>query len=139
MTYGWALLIVIVVIGALFYAGVLNPSNVAPTSCILPAGFSCHSYKLDSTGKLHLTMGQATGKAVTITGIACSTNAAAGVTATSVTIENGRSASVTGSGVQCDTVAGRDIYRGKIIFTYTKSGSDIIYRGEGDLAARRES
>jgi hypothetical protein len=41
MTYGWAILVVLVVIGALAYFGVLNPQSFLPKRCTLSAGFSC--------------------------------------------------------------------------------------------------
>ena len=50
MTYGWAILVVLIAIGALAYFGVLNPSRFLPESCTLIAGFSCDSSKVTSTG-----------------------------------------------------------------------------------------
>ena len=35
MTYGWAILVVLIVIGALAYFGVLNPQNLLPEKCTL--------------------------------------------------------------------------------------------------------
>jgi hypothetical protein len=40
-TYGWALLVILVMIGALVYFGVLNPSKALPTKCLVPPGFDC--------------------------------------------------------------------------------------------------
>jgi uncharacterized protein (UPF0333 family) len=44
MTYGWALLVVLVAIGALAFFGVLNPGQFLPDQCTLFAGLSCLSY-----------------------------------------------------------------------------------------------
>ena len=44
MTYGWALLVVLVAIGALAFFGVLNPSKFLPNSCTLAPGFSCTDF-----------------------------------------------------------------------------------------------
>ncbi len=41
MTYGWAIMVVLVVIGALGYFGVLNPSRFIPEKCDISIGFSC--------------------------------------------------------------------------------------------------
>jgi len=71
MTYGWAILVIIIVIAVLFYIGVLNPRNVTPTSCTFPPGISCASFKLVDDGTLYLTIGQATGKRINVTGILC--------------------------------------------------------------------
>ena len=60
MTYGWAILVIIIVIAVLFYIGVLNPRNVTPTVCNFPPGISCSSFKLTSPdGQLYLIIGQA--------------------------------------------------------------------------------
>ena len=39
MTYGWAILVVLIALGALFYLGVFSPST--PNRCELPAPFVC--------------------------------------------------------------------------------------------------
>ena len=41
MTYGWAFLIILVVIGAFIYFDVLNPSRLVGESCTFPAGINC--------------------------------------------------------------------------------------------------
>src|SRR3989344_9344575 len=45
MTYGWALLVVLIAIGALAFFGVLNPSKFLPNSCSLAPGFACNDFK----------------------------------------------------------------------------------------------
>ena len=44
MTYGWAILVVLVAIGALAYFGVLNPSRFLPNSCTITPGVSCDDF-----------------------------------------------------------------------------------------------
>ena len=44
MTYGWALLVVLVAIGALAFFGVLNPAQFLPSSCTLFPGLSCSEF-----------------------------------------------------------------------------------------------
>ncbi|NYZ78872.1 hypothetical protein H0N99_01875, partial [Candidatus Micrarchaeota archaeon] len=55
MTYGWAILIIMVVLAVLFYLGVLNPP--IPEQCVFPAGITCISSKLNTTGGLTLLIG----------------------------------------------------------------------------------
>ena len=50
MTYGWAILVVLVAIGALAYFGVLSPARFLPSSCQLQSGVSCDSYKVATNG-----------------------------------------------------------------------------------------
>ena len=44
MTYGWAILVVLIVIGALAYFGVLNPQSLLPEKCTLQTGFNCRNH-----------------------------------------------------------------------------------------------
>ena len=44
MTYGWAILVVMIVIGALAYFGVLNPTIMLPEKCTLQMGLYCKDH-----------------------------------------------------------------------------------------------
>jgi uncharacterized protein (UPF0333 family) len=48
-TYGWAFMVILVMIGALAYFGVLNPQNIVPDQCSVTSGFSCDNYIVDVT------------------------------------------------------------------------------------------
>src|SRR3989338_8439139 len=48
MTYGWAILVVLIVIGALAYFGILNPSILLPEKCTLQMGLYCKDHRIDS-------------------------------------------------------------------------------------------
>jgi hypothetical protein len=41
MTYGWAFLVILIMIGALAYFGVLNPSKLLPDKCMFGSPFMC--------------------------------------------------------------------------------------------------
>lgn len=49
MTYGWALLVVLIAIGALAFFGVLNPSKFLPNSCTVAPGFACTDFAASAT------------------------------------------------------------------------------------------
>ena len=49
MTYGWAILVVLLAIAALAYFGVLNPGKYLPSSCTLGTGLSCTDFKVDAS------------------------------------------------------------------------------------------
>ncbi len=49
MTYGWALLVVLVAIGALAFFGVLNPGQFLPDQCTMFSGLSCTTYFADAS------------------------------------------------------------------------------------------
>ena len=46
MTYGWAILAVLVAIGALSYFGIMSPSKYFPEKCIFPAGVHCKDFRV---------------------------------------------------------------------------------------------
>jgi len=45
MTYGWALLVVLIAIAALAFFGLLNPSNFLPEKCTFSSGLGCIDYR----------------------------------------------------------------------------------------------
>ena len=49
MTYGWAILAVTVVIGALVYFGIFSPRNLLPETCSFPSELSCVGKALASS------------------------------------------------------------------------------------------
>jgi len=51
MTYGWAILVVLIVIGALAYFGVLNPQRLLPERCTFPTGISCRDHIASASGE----------------------------------------------------------------------------------------
>ncbi len=46
MTYGWAILVVLIAIGALAYFGVLNPGRYLPSSCTISNQIGCNEFKV---------------------------------------------------------------------------------------------
>ena len=68
MTYGWAILVVLVVIGALAYFGVLNPTILLPEKCLLETGLECKDWAISSTApNIRLSIGNSKGKEINIT------------------------------------------------------------------------
>ena len=49
MTYGWALLAVLIVIGALAYLGVLDPTILIPERCTIAAPLNCEDFVVSAT------------------------------------------------------------------------------------------
>ena len=47
-TYGWAFLVILVMISALGYFGILNPDRFLPERCNVPSNFACEEYALSS-------------------------------------------------------------------------------------------
>ena len=49
-TYGWAFLVILVMIGALGYFGILSPGNFLPQRCNVGPEFSCDEYQVTQPG-----------------------------------------------------------------------------------------
>ncbi len=94
MTYGWALLVVLVAIGALAFFGVLNPGQFLPSTCTITPGIACTDFKVtatDVTVNLQNGMGKNL-KDVTLSVAGCETNG------TLDPLSDGGSGTITSSG-----------------------------------------
>ncbi|MDE1762093.1 MAG: hypothetical protein KGH59_01550 [Candidatus Micrarchaeota archaeon] len=75
MTYGWAILIIAVVLGALFSLGIFSSGSLLGTACVAGPGFFCQSPVLAgpgaTAGNLSMTLGQSTGSTFYNVGLGC--------------------------------------------------------------------
>jgi hypothetical protein len=157
MTYGWAILIIMVVLAVLFYLGVLNPP--VPSQCTFPAGISCISTKLGNIGgNLTLVIGQGVGHTIVITGVNCSNNMTTGFSPmvtyigstaaapVNITMNSGSQATIASPtstlNTTCQGVSGATIggtYVGKIYINYTEVDTGINHIVVGSYTAKYES
>ena len=82
MTYGWALLVVLVAIGALAFFGVLNPGQFLPSSCTITPGISCDDFTA-SASQVQVVLRNGMGDSLTsvaliVDGASCSQTGTAG-------------------------------------------------------------
>ena len=49
-TYGWAFLVILIMIGTLAYFGILSPSKLLPNRCNMGSEFQCLDYQLSESG-----------------------------------------------------------------------------------------
>ncbi len=76
MTYGWAILIIAVVLASLFSLGVFNSgASAASGACSTRVGYLCSNPVLLSNGLLSTTIGSS--HPITVTGVACSSGSSA--------------------------------------------------------------
>jgi uncharacterized protein (UPF0333 family) len=126
MTYGWAILVVLIAIGALAYFGVLNPSRFLPASCTLMPGLSCESFKVDATG---LTMNVRNGMGSDLTnvtiGVPAGATNCAGASSAADDLNDGASATFT---VACVPTGSR--FKEDLTITYTENGLDHTRTGQ---------
>jgi hypothetical protein len=168
MTYGWAILIIMVVLAVLFYLGILNPGRLTPSQCTFSAGISCTTYKLKTTSSnLTLQIGQGIGKTMKVQGVYCGSNQTSSYSPPminysispneNVTITSGASAYIAGDDKTGDTgksiaVTCRDpngavptttsvdsLYIGKIYINYTEVETGMTRIAVGTLTTKYEA
>ncbi len=69
-TYGWALLVIGVMIGAISYFGILDPSTLTPSSCTTGAELRCMDYTI-TDGHAKVLFRQTVGKTIYIQEVSC--------------------------------------------------------------------
>ncbi len=131
MTYGWAILIVAVVLGALYSLGIFNGSNFLGGTCVAAPGYLCSNPLLATDGTLSLTYGYQ-GPNVTVVGFACTNTTTAPssfASSGSSNLEPGQEESVS---VSCPLPSGATIgtpYSGYLWVEYDQAGqSNLIAR-----------
>ena len=127
----------LVVIAVLFYLGVLSPADSSVKSCVFPAGFTCADFDVDSSGKLFLDLGQATGKMVTVTAIGCSVNSSPSVWySPGVVIASGSHAwlNLNQNGTPCEGASGSS-FKGSVVINYSIPGSGLSRSVRGTITA----
>ena len=67
-TYGWAFLIILIMIGTLAYFGILNPGNILPNRCTFGSEFQCLDYQLQ-TAQLKLRLKSSVGEPIDVSSI----------------------------------------------------------------------
>ena len=130
MTYGWAILVVLVAIGALAYFGVLSPDKFLPARCTLQAGIACLDHKATATG-LTVVLQNSIGFDVTVDNIkatACNATGSQGI------MTNG--AKLGPLTLVCVNPGSK--YSGQLNITYTITDTQIQHNNVGDITTRIE-
>ena len=158
MTYGWAILVVLVAIGALAYFGVLSPDQFLPAKCQLPSGLACTDFVInDAAETITLVIRNGIGfdisdleLAIDGPGTACDTavvdagsglNDDCGIVANCVTglcpLANGDMCTFR---VTCDalTPVPSGKFRGDITITYVNQDTGLTHNVEGTIIGRAE-
>lgn len=145
MTYSWAILVMLGVVAALFYLGILNPQQMAPNSLNFPGGFSAHDFKVESTGgaagNLTLDLGQGIGKSIELTGIACTNSASEPSNPSNlanVSIEPGEHKLIADNNITCTGASNGQYYQGKVYIWYRIADTTPDHRIVGDLSYKVE-
>tara|TARA_Y100000310_G_scaffold338559_1_gene428537 strand:- start:260 stop:703 length:444 start_codon:yes stop_codon:yes gene_type:complete len=121
MTYGWAILVVLVAIGALAYFGVLSPEQFLPEKCLISSGSGlfCEDFSASGTTVTVRVKNMLT-DTVTLTSVGLT---ATGETCTDYTTSTAITADSTADiPVTCSTLASGDKVKADLSITFSKSG-----------------
>ena len=155
-TYAWAFLVILIMIGALAYFGVLNPSALLPERCSLGSELECRDFKLDATnGAVVIKLVNSVGESISITKIEtksegttkldCPTvtaETATGPIALPYTVSQGNQGDFTLAGCELTLWADAGFtvgQKGKVDITVTyntvRSGANFPHQIKGDIFA----
>ena len=134
MTYGWAILVVLVAIGALAYFGVLSPDKFLPSKCTLQSGIACLDHKA-TAASLVLSVQNSLGRDITVDRITAQQCTAQGTGAVGsvTTLSNGASTQFT---FVCANLGSK--YNGQANITYTITDTNIQHTNQGQVTTRIE-
>jgi len=144
MTYGWAILVVLVAVGALAYFGVLNPGKFLPSSCTIGPGLSCGEFKA-STSNVVIYVRNGLGKSINVsfynlTTVGSSQSCTANITnvalAPSVILADGAQNSFTFACSSMGSVGDR--FKATQTIMYTASGESLSHTMTGDITTKVE-
>jgi len=135
MTYGWMILVVLIVIVALTYFGILSPDIFFPDRCSLPPGLSCLDFEL-GTSSATVVLQNTFGEDITISkveilkkeSVSCSD-------LEQKVLKSNEKLTLTLTG--CDNGEVKEKFNGEISITYTKDGL-FTHVTSGRMIARIE-
>ncbi len=129
MTYGWAILVVLVAIGALAYFGVLSPDRFLPSKCTLQSGIACLDHKATAAA-LTVYIKNGLGYDVTVDAVKAQQCTALG---SQGALSNGGTATYN---LVC--VNGGSKYNGNVNITYTNSDTNVQHTNQGQITTKIE-
>lgn len=131
MTYGWAILAAVIVIGVLASFGVFSPSTYVPNRCVVSAPFGCNAGTADSTNGVQLELRNGAGEAVNVTSITVSGCSGTVSPALSFVMPD---QNLTVFTIACSpSLTPNQKFQGDITISYTKAGSSLTLTSTGQL------
>lgn len=148
MTYGWAILIIGVVVAGLYALGIFNTAQFTPNLCVFPADFGCYSAPLFANGNILLNLEQSTSYPINVTAVGCNdagnTNYMYGVNsivsgANSINIQIGANYTFMvpcykGASVFKGTIG--QLYTGYVVVNYTDTVTGFQHQVVGKLVQK---
>ena len=129
-TYGWAILVVTIMIGALAYYGVINPKNLIKERCISTPDFQCVDHVLYTNGTLNLLLRVSIPEGVKDIAVYCKDQDGYTATASSTGDFNSDDKIMVSCSLNGASYKEGDIEKVNIALNYTKIGGDFPHSVE---------
>jgi len=148
-TYGWAFLVILIMISALAYFGVLKPSRLLPDRCNFGAELECRDFQIahgstGTDGTIKMKLKNNVGEVITIESMTATTESATDIACTGPTQISGVWASgdlrdFTFTSCKTDAVGFVIGEKGKTLITLryyaVRSGSEYFHDVSGEIFA----
>lgn len=132
MTYGWAILAAIIVVGVLWVV-IGNPFNIVGNEFQLSAPLAANAMSL-SAGILEVEFRNGLGDTINVTEIALSSTDCSTLTPSpQVEISSGQFANFT---ITCDGLGVGETLKSDVTISYTSSGSSLTQKATGSISGR---
>jgi len=136
MTYGWAILVVLIGISVLASFGVLNAEDFLSNSCTLPSGLACVDHRVENlpsgNARFTLRLQNSIGFDISITGAEiqlCNS------LVTNMFVSNGDGITIT---VNCNKAIYSSVYKGEMNITYENSDTGLSHKFNGFINSKVE-
>jgi hypothetical protein len=150
MTYGWAILVIVIVLAALLYLGVFNIANKMPDVCTPQVGLQCNSWFLNSVNsRVNFSITNGYQQTINVTRILCQVQGETGTWVTETGVGVGAQqqqwlglGTAGNPAIPCYDASGAvmtfsrgSTYQGKIIVEYyfSSEGSGMTRRNTADV------
>ena len=131
MTYGWAILAAVIVVGVLWYM-IGNPANLAGNNFQISAPFVANAMAVDSNGDVTIEIRNGEAVSVTVTNVTVSGDSGCVANDTSTLVTAG---SLLIRTLNCSVGSG-DRLNGDVVVKYQKTGSTIVQSATGSVSGK---
>ena len=143
-TYAWAFIVIIIVIAAIAYFGVLRPTKILPDRCNFNFGFGCEAYTATSgaAGSMTLLLKNGLGQVITLTSASASVEGPTTLTCSStptlpINWVTGNATTFAWTGCDFSAVGFTRGDKGKVLVTLNyydaKAGATFTHIADGEV------
>ncbi len=136
VTYGWAILVIVIIAGLLWYFGIFNPSRfVGGKQCGGFGAFICQDFKVSTNGSLTIVLNNNVGGTVNAVNITTGTS---GFICSPTTVAAKGNATCAVAGVVPAGSTGHTVHQWTVRINYTDARSGISHTDTGFINGKYE-